>query len=288
LLVSESLQIVYDGPDGRIVLADSLTYCDERIKTGDVVVGGSFIGVYPTALALRAGAKAVVGSAAGVGRDQAGIAGLRLGDRWGTPCAAVGESTARLADGFDTYENGSVSHVNQAAQALGLQPGLACAQAAQAMLMAQSGEIGRANELVNAERTVVWRGSEGRVSALASVGLAGPDNAGEVICAGSHTGLVTWRYVSSYAFAVAGVICNDAGVGKERSGIAGLEPLAEAGVAAAAVSSDSARIGEGRSTYADGIISHVNRVAERAGVRTGMAAHEAALAMLRAKGGQHG
>ena len=66
------------------------------------------------------------------------------------------------------------------------------------------------------------------------------------------------------------------------SGIAALELLAEAGIAAAAVSHQSARLGEGRSTYADGIIAHVNRVAEQAGVLVCMTTHDAALAMLRA------
>jgi hypothetical protein len=48
------------------------------------------------------------------------------------------------------------------------------------------------------------------------------------------------------------------------------------------VSHESACIGDGRSTFADGIISFVNAIAELAGIRVGMSAREAALAMLRA------
>jgi hypothetical protein len=276
------LQIVHDGLDGRIVVTDSLTYCDERIGPLDVVIGGSFMGAYPAALVLPRGARGIIGNAAGVGKDQAGIAGLPLADCWGVPCVAVSEFSARLADGWDVYNNGCIAHINRAAAALGVRVGQACVEAARLLLAAPPGESGRAAELADTEPTVVWQGPEGRVSAMASVGLAGPDNAGDVICAGSHTALVTWRYVTAYTFPVAGVICNDAGIGKDRSGIAALQPLAEAGIAAAAVSHQSARLGEGRSTYGDGIIAHVNRVAEEAGVLVGMTAHPAALAMLRA------
>src|SRR5215212_5440485 len=114
------LQIVYDARDGRIVVTDSLTYCDDRITPLDVVVGGSFIGEYPAAIALRAGARAVIGHAAGVGKDGAGISGLPLADRFRVPCAAVSSDSARIADGKDTYQEGEISHVNGAAEMLGV------------------------------------------------------------------------------------------------------------------------------------------------------------------------
>jgi uncharacterized protein YunC (DUF1805 family) len=278
--VAGQLDVAFDGPDGRILVTDSLTYCDERLTPLDVVVGGSFIGSYPVAVALRAGARAVIGSAAAVGLDSAGISGLPVGDRFDAPCAAVSVESARLADGQDTYRSGIISHVNRAAAALGIQPGMCCRDAATQMLLGPPGEPGRAAELVDVERALVYDGPEGRVYAMASVGLATPECAGAVICAGSHSASVTYRYVSGYGFRPAGVICSDGGVGKERSGIAGLEPLAEVGAPAAAVAVSSARIGEGRSTHADGRISHLNRLAEAAGVRVGMSARDAALAML--------
>ncbi len=63
---------------------------------------------------------------------------------------------------------------------------------------------------------------------------------------------------------------NDAGIGA--AGVGRLPALDERGIAAAAVAADSARIGDGRSTYFDGVVSRVNRTAERAGARPGMAA----------------
>jgi hypothetical protein len=64
------------------------------------------------------------------------------------------------------------------------------------------------------------------------------------------------------------------------SGIEGLAVLDGHGMAAAAVSTESARIGDALSTYNDGVISAVNSVAEAKGVRVGMRAAAAARLML--------
>src|SRR5919206_5176660 len=128
------LEIVFDTPTARIVVTDSLTYCDDRVSTADCVVGGSFIGQYPAALALRAGARAVIGHAAGGGKDHAGIAGLHLADRWSVPSAAVDSDSARLADGPDTWHSGRLSHVNPAAASIGVSVGMEAAEAARLML----------------------------------------------------------------------------------------------------------------------------------------------------------
>lgn len=283
-VVRGELVVVEATRAGRVLVTDSLTYCDGRVTPLDVVVGGSFIGAYPAALALRQGARGVIGNAAGVGKSAAGIAGLALADRWDVPCAALSEQSARLADGLDSYRAGIVAHANGAARRLGIEPGQECAEAARRMLAAPPGERGRAAEIAESAPRVVWEGSEGRVLALPSVGLARPEHARSVLCAGSHAGLVTWRYVRGYTFPVAGVICNDAGVGKDRSGVLGLEPLARDGIAAAAVAHWSACIGDGESTFREGVVSFTNPLAEAAGVRVGLAAREAALRLLRARG----
>jgi hypothetical protein len=64
------------------------------------------------------------------------------------------------------------------------------------------------------------------------------------------------------------------------SGIEGLAELEKYGIAAAAVSADSARIGDALSTYYDGIISATNELAQNKGVRVGMRAEKAAELML--------
>ena len=52
------------------------------------------------------------------------------------------------------------------------------------------------------------------------------------------------------------------------------------GIAVAAVGAMSARIGDVMSTWEDGVISCMNEVAEKRGIRAGMKTREAALALL--------
>jgi hypothetical protein len=64
-------------------------------------------------------------------------------------------------------------------------------------------------------------------------------------------------------------VFNDAGVGKDAAGLAALPFLQSHGLAACTVGHDSARIGEAASTLADGVISHVNPLAQAQGVQAG-------------------
>ena len=103
-------------------------------------------------------------------------------------------------------------------------------------------------------------------------------NTGDVICAGSHFGRTSAAYSSR--FDLAGVMCSDAGRCKDDSGISGLAVLDVKGVPGGAVSTDSAMIGDGMSTYRDGVLSAVNEAARRIGICEGMRASEAAMLML--------
>ena len=85
---------------------------------------------------------------------------------------------------------------------------------------------------------------------------------------GSHGGLSAARYAGVAKPWL--VVFNDAGVGKDQAGIAGLQQLAEQGVAAATVSHTSARIGDASSTLADGVISYVNAPAKLLGLQPGV------------------
>ena len=51
--------------------------------------------------------------------------------------------------------------------------------------------------------------------------------------------------------------------------------LDERGITGVTVDAMSARIGDGRSTYEDGIVSRVNETARAAGIEPGMTAREA-------------
>ena len=59
-------------------------------------------------------------------------------------------------------------------------------------------------------------------------------------------------------------------------GLIDLPVLDERGIAAATVAAASARIGDGRSTWADGIVSRVNGCAASLGMQPGVPAREAA------------
>jgi hypothetical protein len=81
---------------------------------------------------------------------------------------------------------------------------------------------------------------------------------------------------------VRGLIVSDAGVGRERAGIAGLAWLDRLGIAAAAVDHDSARIGDGADLMARGVLSHVNDQAAALGCAPGQATRDAASLMAAA------
>ena len=103
--------------------------------------------------------------------------------------------------------------------------------------------------------------------------LTDADKGGAGYCA-SHGG----RYAAYYAAykGMSGVILNDAGIGRERAGIAGLAFLDDLGVPAAAISSRSARIGDGADGMARGVLSAINAAATRSGLQVGMSCTEAA------------
>ncbi len=82
-----------------------------------------------------------------------------------------------------------------------------------------------------------------------------------------------------------GLLAHDAGVGRDGAGVSGLALAERLGVPAATVAAHSARIGDGESVYADGLVSHANRLATVLGVVIGGKAGDAAHAMLAAPPG---
>ena len=111
---------------------------------------------------------------------------------------------------------------------------------------------------------------------LDSIALIKPDAAGAVVVSGSHGGVSAASFVVDLAAAVRplAVFYNDAGLGKDGAGIAGLAMLQAIGVAAMAYSHDSARIGEAEDGLAHGVLSHCNAAALSLGVRVGQPVQE--------------
>lgn len=100
---------------------------------------------------------------------------------------------------------------------------------------------------------------------------------GAVAYCGSHAGIYAAYYAASKG--IAAVILNDAGIGRERAGVAGLALLAKIGVPGAAISHLSARIGDGQDGITRGVLTTVNEPASRLGLKAGQSCSEA-LALL--------
>lgn len=101
-----------------------------------------------------------------------------------------------------------------------------------------------------------------------SITEAPAHGAGQVVVCGSHAGASVVRYAVAAQPRLA--VFNDAGIGKDGAGVAALDALQSQGIAACAVSHDSARIGEAGSTLADGVISCLNRLAAALGAQPGL------------------
>ena len=115
-----------------------------------------------------------------------------------------------------------------------------------------------------------------RLELLDSIAYATAPMAGAVIVSGSHGGLSAARFAAVVRPHL--VVFNDAGGGLDDAGASGLDWLGEQGIAAAAVGHMTARIGEARSTLADGVVSRVNGPAQALGVRCGMRCDQAVAA----------
>jgi uncharacterized protein YunC (DUF1805 family) len=253
-----------------ILTADSITRVGLE-AAGAVVVNGSHGGTYAAYLAGKLRVAAAIFNDAGVGRDQAGIAGLDYLDGFGVPAAAIGHSTARIGDGADMMARGIVTHANSSARELGCRAGMACRDAAGLLRRAAHG--GR-------EPPAEWEGAFLLVAAapatwaLDSASLVGPEHLKAVVVTGSHGGLLGGRPDTALKYDALAALFNDAGIGIDEAGVTRLRTLDARGIAAGTVAAASARIGDARSTYEDGILSRVNRHATALGITAGMPARE--------------
>ena len=114
---------VYASKNDRcVVIMDSITSVKENDE-GSIVVSASHGGISAAGYALKAPLAAAFFNDAGVGKDEAGIAGLQMLQDKGVPAGAVSHETAQIGDGKDTWEFGVVSSLNDAAREAGFQIG---------------------------------------------------------------------------------------------------------------------------------------------------------------------
>jgi hypothetical protein len=114
---------------------------------------------------------------------------------------------------------------------------------------------------------VVWEHAGKRVLVTDSISYASREHAGHVVVCGSHGGTSAGEYARD--FGLAAVVCNDAGIGKNDAGVAGLRLVEAHGIVGIAVGHGSARIGDGRDAWDHGVVSFVNKTAAAHGVRRG-------------------
>jgi hypothetical protein len=261
-----------------IVVADSITRIGAE-AAGAVVVNASHGGVYAAYLAATLEAAAAIFNDAGIGRDRAGIGGLHYLEELGIAAATVGHDTARIGDGADMMASGVITHANAVAASLGVGVGQSCRDAAARLQQAQQTqrappEAIEAAFLLIAEAPQVW--------ALDSASLVLPEHKDAIVITGSHGGLLGGRPETALKYDVLGALYNDAGIGKDEAGTSRLPALDARGIAAATVSAASARIGDARSTYEDGIVSRVNTRAAALGLREGSGARDFVATLRRA------
>lgn len=264
-------------PPTDVRVLDSVTQIDDA--RGSVVVAASHGGRYAGYLAARSGVLGVVLNDAGVGKDDAGIGSLDYLDDLGCAAATVGHDTARIGDGLDAARNGRITHVNDAAKALGCRVGQSALDCAAGM------QGGSAPESAPEYETARFELDPGDppVWGMDSLSLVGEADAGRIAVTGSHGARLAGETESYMPTPVAGAVFNDAGGGKDDAGTSRLPALNDRGIPAATVAADSARIGSARSTWESGVVSAVNRVAEDAGVGPGDSCREFAAAVRRTR-----
>jgi hypothetical protein len=264
------------------LIVDSATALTEEAR-GRVVICGSHGGVYPAYLGARIGVGALVLNDAGIGAAQAGIAGLDYLANLGIPAAAVSAQTARIGDGADCATRGVISFANRPAEALGCARGQSVLQAAARLTNAPPHERFTPPVLEARSRIRGDWGDTIAVVAVDSASLVAPDDVGGIVVAGSHGGLLGGDPGSALRVDAFAALFNDATGGIDGAGFTRLPELDRRGIAAATVDGMRARIGDGRSTYEDGVLTRLNRTAERLGARSEMTARAFVDVMIKAK-----
>jgi hypothetical protein len=281
------------------IVVDSITELPPDVA-GRAIIAASHGGLYSARCGLAAAVKGAIFCDAGIGRERAGVAGLTLLDAYDVPAAAIGHASARIGDGADCKARGVLSVVNDAAGRLGIRVGMS-ASAAIALMQSGADCPGYGPERYPETRRQGFAGSPRRdrnpeggcgatmhdaspaqvryeitdfipvpVVAIDSNSLVETTDAEAIVLTGSHGGLLGGRSEKAIKHRVFAVVYNDADVGVDWAGISRLGALDNLGIPAATVSAWSARIGDGRSSYTDGFITHVNRSAIALGGERGI------------------
>ena len=263
---------IFRSDRGAIVALDSAADVLPANRGRDVLVTASYIGVLPARLVHDHLPRAVIGFDGGVGPQGSNIAGLWYFEALNIPAAAVDVMTVILGDGVDVHDRGVISYVNRPAADCGVRKGMSVREAARLFLDRDPGTPS-AYQVTN--RQVMYENPEGRQIVVTDSIVFGTEvDRRNVLVTAGHTGRSGARHIIKvFPF---GFVCSDGGGGRERSGVAGLAITNKEGIAGATVDARLARMGDGMSTYDDGVISAANELAFACGVEVGMSARAAA------------
>lgn len=235
------------------------------------MVAASHGGRYSAHVALAAGVRAVILHEAGIGVDGAGIAGLGVLQAHRVPAAVVDSPSAVIGDVGDMRRRGRIGQVNDSALALGCVAGMTVREAVE--VLSHADLVEPVPSPVGETRTALIESGPVPVWALDSASLVRPTDSVSVVVTGSHAQLLGGDPGTALKVNPVGALFNDAGVPADgpagRIGVLGLR-----GIPAATVDAMTARIGDGRSTYFDGVVSRVNEPASALGARSGMRARD--------------
>ena len=256
----------------RIAALDSITQMTDS-HSGQVVVAASHGAVYAAYVAAKGGSRAVILNDAGVGKGEAGISGLGYLDRFNIPAATTSHTSGRIGDGADMLTRGVISYVNKTAEALGCHPGLSCAECAAIL---KAAPIASSKPPAQSESRMLLRSEPGEpeVWGADSASLVLPEDKDHIVITGSHGQLLGNKPETALKYDALTAVFSDAGMGVDRAGVSRLPALDARGIPAATVSADSARIGDARSLYQEGVISCVNDTAAAMGATVGISTRD--------------
>ncbi len=253
----------------QIFTADTVTKMLPAYQ-GHVVIAGSHGGVYAGWCAAKGRARAVILNDAGVGKDGAGIGSLAYLAGLGIAAATADSSSCRISDAGDMVASGLISYVNEVAAALGCTAGQTVPECAEQMRSATMPTPAIA-ALEESRFVINEEGGSPMVIGIDSASLFRPEDAGRIVVTASHGALVGGKPDKVVPAGVFAAFFHDAGGAKDGSGYSRLASLDAAGIVGATVAAASARIGDARSCYQDGVISHINDTARAQGATVGMA-----------------
>jgi hypothetical protein len=267
----------------QIIAEPSVTKLDARHRDA-VLVAGSHGGVIAGFLAAKAGVRAVILNDAGVGRDQAGLSSLPYLEKIGMAAATVSHMSARIGEGADMLARGVITHANAIAAKLGVRPGQSCADAAARL---RDAPVATSAPPPYEEARFPLRETPGEpaIWGLDSVSLVLPEDRPRILIIGSHGGILGGKPETAMKHDAIAAVFNDAGVGADGAALTRLPPLDARGIAAVTVDCMSARIGDARSAWETGVLSHVNATAKKLGAKPGTTTQDFVACVIAARRG---